>query len=199
MPAVALNNTNFLHIPKTGGTSIGHWMMENGGPQLGHWYLHPRLTEIQGVAGKKFSFTVVRNPWDRLVSLYHFSRDWRNPAPYGNAVAGAELQATLDRIKQQTFAQWLQGIETAPGLPNIWFNGLTNQVDWMDEPVDLILKFETLETDFQQIQDRLNCQVPLRHELSTVHGPYQDYYTTETQALVARLYARDIAAFNYTF
>lgn len=53
---------NFVHIPKTGGSSIASVIG-------GHTCLHVRASEVQE---PRFSF--VRHPLDRLVSAYEFMR-----------------------------------------------------------------------------------------------------------------------------
>lgn len=85
MPFVQANGKNvlFIHIPRTGGTaieaqlrragclrlfSIGQPLSMRATPQ------HLRagdITEIMGDAYFDYSFTVVRNPYDRIKSLFH--------------------------------------------------------------------------------------------------------------------------------
>ncbi|WP_369427802.1 sulfotransferase family 2 domain-containing protein [Porticoccus litoralis] len=61
----------FVHIPKTAGSSI-YDLFFDGAKGLGHmpyaWY----ESIAPGYCSKYFSFSFVRNPWDRVVSAYHF-------------------------------------------------------------------------------------------------------------------------------
>ena len=74
----------FIHIPKTGGTSIAEPDYEGGNGALAG-YLgeqdYAQAGHIRAVGLKQrigaswdqyFKFAFVRNPWDRLVSLYHY-------------------------------------------------------------------------------------------------------------------------------
>ena len=60
----------FVHIPKTGGVSIGDALFENGSPG------HRDVTRYRKIFGRKFwsyyKFAFVRNPFTRLISTYEY-------------------------------------------------------------------------------------------------------------------------------
>ena len=90
----------FVHIPKTGGTSLAlaleaRAMADDvligdtpkaikrrrrrlrGLETSGRLWKHSRLADIEGLVTREqmaeyFTFTLVRNPWDRMVSYYHW-------------------------------------------------------------------------------------------------------------------------------
>ena len=67
-----LNQLLFLHIPKTAGTSIN----EDLQPYLKYQFGHVTAQEYieRGFDLKNiFTFTFVRNPYDRFVSLFFYS------------------------------------------------------------------------------------------------------------------------------
>ncbi|MFK7876167.1 MAG: sulfotransferase family 2 domain-containing protein, partial [Paracoccaceae bacterium] len=92
----------FVHIPKTGGTSMSlaleqraarDDMMLGDTPKAlkrrrklsettahGRLWKHATLADIDGLVtaeqlDQMFCFTLVRNPWDRIVSYYHWLQD----------------------------------------------------------------------------------------------------------------------------
>jgi len=86
MPIFNINNKKvvFIHIPKTGGTSIENWLSNFGEMQFYQPDIptfmkctpqHLTFNDLTVLFGNDFfdvSFAVVRNPYDRLVSEYAF-------------------------------------------------------------------------------------------------------------------------------
>ena len=62
--------TIFIHIPKGAGVSVNQAIY---GKPLGHFYAKDIKRIYPKIFKKFFTFSVVRNPIDRLYSAYHFS------------------------------------------------------------------------------------------------------------------------------
>ena len=181
MPAVVRDDLVFVHIPKCGGTSISEWFSD-GKKYVGH----PKLESLG--TPRPFSFTVVRNPWDRVVSAYHY---------LFKKEKNTNFQSYIDR-GVPTFEEFVRDMKGVR-VPELWFDGETNQCEWFRSGVNVILRYETLETDFKVIQDKLQKWDPLPHCNKSEHLQYREYYTCETRDIVAKTFSEDINMFKYTF
>jgi hypothetical protein len=70
----------------------------------------------------------------------------------------------------------------------------------LDEPLDVVLRFEHLEEDFAALLERSGLPpVLLPHVERRDRRPYRDDYDTGTRQLVDELFARDIAHYGHAF
>lgn len=198
----------FIHIPKTGGTSIEDviwpgprseaelWMgfvkpfrnkYQTGGLQ------HLKARQIREEVGAEafasyFKFAIVRNPWDKVISQWSYLRLRKDLQDYLGVSADAPLGRYLDAIS---------GSDHVQVMPQADFI-----LDENDRPlVDMIGRFETLEADAGRVFERIGLtDVMLPHTTrSTRDRDYRIYFDDETRQRVAELYGRDIARFGYEF
>lgn len=199
----------FLWMPKVAGTSISQALLsaykhhyralENHPDHFSRdlqaiTFFHSHIPSLvdkevlsQSWVDNAFKFAFVRNPWDRLVSLYHWLDDKESGPP---------------------FEDWLQSVVKAnyerPGTQNIQGLYQANRlVDWLrPEGIwlpDYIGKFETLNTDWITIQKILGITASLPHGNQSIHKPYAYYYNSATRRLVEKRFEEDIDLFKYTF
>lgn len=180
-------NFIFIHINRTGGTSIEYILKEHGGQQV--YYKHDTIADIINIKGQdilkdKFSFTVVRNPWDKMVSLYCILKQ--------NA-----------KIQLETFYEW---IHNTYDKDNNW-KYTSNQLSWLTidgKPdskilVDEIYQLENITEAWIHIKDRLGIIDELPQLNSTIHEHYREFYCNETRDIVYDHFKYDIQRFNYKF
>lgn len=177
----------FVHINKTGGSSIERAL----GISQDHSTALEKYRQLGAKAWEqKFVFAVVRNPWDKVVSHYHYRVKTKQTGLGDNPIAFREwvLRCYLDRDRQYY------------DQPRMFMP----QWHWLiDEKgkslVDFVGRFENLNQDFATISDRLSLGSSLGHVKPSSRGSYQNYYNEETQALIAASFAEDIDAFGYRF
>jgi hypothetical protein len=137
-----------------------------------------------------FKFSIIRNPWDRMVSWY-FS-------------PGSGRQA-WDR---STFVQLIRdkpGLEkyvTLPRLPERVAGTLGIDVRWgpLDRDMDLLLRFEHLDEDFARLCRRLDLSpTSLQRRNRSDRDHYSHYYDQETRELVAKRFRAEIRYGHYEF
>jgi len=120
-----------------------------------------------------FSFCVVRNPWDRVVSAYLSSERKDSFDSY----CFKESENIFDIGKQ---VEWTTG----------------------KYPPQEILRFENLTEDFKKmVRNRgLVCVDPnIPHKNKTNHDHYSKYYSRETRDLIYNIFKEDIDSFGYKF
>ncbi len=212
----------FVHIAKTGGTSIRASLASliRRDPLCLPLFVCNRMSQLSGhriganlprhaaaIAAKElmrqtdfeslFKFAFVRNPWDRQVSCFH------------------HMQREQPQILEQNslgnfrdFTRWL--IEDAAdyrGKKQVLIAAIRrvqieHLVDFDDQLiVDQVGRFEQLHSDFARICTRLGqTRLALPHRRRSAHKKdFRSYYDDRTTELVARHFRRDIETFGYRF
>jgi hypothetical protein len=179
---------SFIHINKTGGSSIEK--------ALNVPLVHETALVYRDLIGEKrwkerFSFAIIRNPWDRAVSQFHY-RQMINQTGLANNPLG--------------FKEWLRRvyIDHSPEYMDEEKMFLT-QADWVcDERgrimVDYIGRFETLQQSWDDICTALHREKSLLpHVKKSSRGNYRDYYDDESHEIIASYFRPDIDLFDYSF
>ncbi len=186
--------TIFIHVPKCAGVSVNHTLFGNlaGGHATLNDYLHvfePELIE------NYFKFTIVRNPWDRLVSAYFFlkkggfnkdDKDW------------FERELSQYDSFEQFVTEWVNKENI---LRYHHFRPQTNYIfdKYRKIPIDFVGFFENLDDDFDYIANKIGVPDHLPKKNAGEHKRYQDYYNDKTMEIVAKVYEEDINVLGYNF
>ena len=140
-----------------------------------------------------FKFTVVRNPFDRLVSWFFYKKE-------------------VGHYGEMSFKRWvMNGCEH----PENWQPKIRNlrpkplhQYQWICDKknkvrIDQILKFERLEQDWKTLCDRIRIpHRPLQHSNRShfrKHKRYQRYYDREMVDFLSHRLRRELKYFGYTY
>ena len=180
----------FIHIPKTAGSSVAHALDHKGYHATAQQYRH--FNRRKFAAYYKFSF--VRNPWDRLVSTFHYLK--ADKLPINRPFVQKHLSAYDD------FDSFIRGWLTPEA---IWIDvHFYPQHHFLQDEdgnmlADFVGRVESLEQDFATVTAHLGIDADLPWDNRSERGPYADYYTPETAALVADIYQKDIDLFGYRF
>ena len=204
----------FVHIPKTGGTALSLALearamrddiilgdtpkarararRQKSLRAAGRLRKHATLADIDGLVSadelaRMFVVTLVRNPWDRLVSYYHWLRGQRFDHP---AVALARTRGFGDFLNhpqtQASFRDWPYAA---------WLRDSCG-----DERCDAWVRLEHLAKDLAPFERHLGFALDMgRANVSNRDRDWRRYYSDADAALVARLCAPDIARFGYSF
>jgi hypothetical protein len=197
------NKVIFTHPPRCGGTSFEFLL---GMPDSGeHFekYKHASLTEhlayLSELNLNKNDFkkiSIIRNPWERVVSWYFFIKNRKNPWArrtfFQNAVEKYgfnEFVTFLDQnFKKNHFLK----------RPYSFYMRNEHQFD-----INFVIRYENYYSDVSKALDLLNVKykntIPRLRSGGAGCLDYKQFYNEKTKKIVDDIYRDDIDFFGYTF
>jgi hypothetical protein len=201
LPIFDNSKSIFVHIPKCGGTSL----VSCFSPEINRLIAKPDQFSLKYMYGRNlqhatssklkllapirfhryYSFSFVRNPWDRMISEYNWRKKWD-----GN-------------VKNTSFIQMLEKIPNYRNNREPHFYQASEFI--MDKADNLIIDylgyFENIEKDFNNICKylKLDFSLPKKNVTATKSAEelFSEFYTKDSVALVNKYFSRDITNFGY--
>lgn len=206
-------NTIFIHIPKTAGVSLTHAIISHivgydTSGEIGH--LSSKLKICFDLRGKQkhkqaryyvpediskklwdkyYKFTFVRNPWDRVVSEFHWRHSLSKRHPPKDFKKFIDYCADRLRRKQPGEIYWPHAQTQKSFVTNKSGNII----------VDDIFYFEDINNAVSKISTKIGIPLDVKKYNTSNHKVYREYYNNETRDMVQRLYDEDIKLFGYKF
>ena len=146
-----------------------------------------------------FSFGFVRNPWARLVSWWSMIQEHptqNHHLPFWQYI----------RKNGPTFHEFILNCTETIEDDGTTKSAIRSQLDYLADAnglslVSFVGRYESLQSDLNKIADLTG--LPRGVSIITNRSPhtkdYRNYYTSETRAIVAERFARDIDSFEYMF
>ena len=188
------HNCVFVHIPKTAGTSVLLKLTKKT-ISRDHCSYREYLTADIKKFNKYFKFSFVRNPYDRLVSVYHYLKSGGNGSP------GDLYYSKIINNHQEDFSAFV----------STFLNEYTIHEHLLFKPqylfvcdhtgklmVDYIGYFETLNSDFSYISRKIGISGTLKKTNPSSRGPWINYYKNQNIGdKIYKLYKKDFEIFKY--
>ena len=193
---LVMSNIGFVHIPKTGGVSVKRWFkaIEQPLPETVDFPKQNMLPDAD------WWFTIVRNPYDRMVSWYEWSilnaqaqKYWISNGRYPDEECAGRLAKIelAEQIYHKGFDTWLKEYVTVESYL------YDPQASWFDH-VDLICKTENLHTDFTIVKEKLGQSLELRkYNWTKKQHKVSEYYSDWSWGFVYETYKEDFEKFQY--
>lgn len=212
MPTYHGLQTIFIHIPKCAGSGMAQRL-----------YSENSKTDCKSVEFEKhesvsnvleympyylyldyFKFAFVRNPYDRLVSWFHYYKVlWAS----GTAQRQPCSEKCIERFMPLTFSDWLSqllpygenGCSADVACP---FHFIANQHEFITSQdkvlVNFIGRFENLSTDWEHVCNIIGFKTqPLAITNKTDRGQFVEYFSDKERELVLSRYENDFKYFGY--
>lgn len=209
-------NILFIQIPKTGSTSVVEYF-DMFKIHLSHSKINPRKFDNSShlTTGhlditlpdnphfsnefyrNSFKFCVVRNPYDRAVSLYHFLK-------------------SKNQLKKFNFKSWIRylhkyrneipgnrkydkNVVTYKQIKNMWNPMVTwiphdiDKIYYLEEGLQSIVQDVCKHVGYSEIKDKV------KYMNKSKHSNFKKYYDPETALLLEEIYKDDFERFRYSY
>lgn len=201
------HNAYFFHTPKAGGTSVELFFLNDDGVKISHYNLSKHLSKDQKekykIATKwnpfpyasqhatcecvtqtdiwkkvNYSFTIVRNPWDRVISEWKYLQQ------------EMKEQVTLDTVIDRYILE-----HSAHFIPQ-WKYAYIND----NLIVDDVFKLEEIHIAEEKLSNQFNIDVHFSTSNKTTrNSDYRTYFNNDQQTRLSSVLSKDLELFNYKF
>ena len=201
----------FFHLYKCGGMSLRKLFADifedNYELQGGH--SNPIDLKIKFEKEEKlekfenlFKFTIVRNPFDFMVSTYFYGKTYTNHFMHE--------EITRRNMTMVEFIPYYMNVlrqHKDSEIRPIGSNKVTTLLGFIQDEkghilVDFIGKLENINEDMNYILKTIgveDAQIPINNVNPNREKDYRKYYNSESKAMIEKYFAKDLDYFKYTF
>lgn len=179
-------NFAFFHNYRTGGTSIRKALNQfTDEKRFKKPHIAPKVLR-DSIGAKRFNklfkFCFVRNPWDKMVSTYCYTRATPEHFEY-------------QKVRNMPFSEFIRHVVAKKAQTQYQY--LSDEKGCL--LVDFVGKFECLNRDYIFVCKKIKLSAPIGHLNGVNHKPYRSYYDKESRAIVKEYFKKDIETWGYSF
>lgn len=185
----------YIHINRTGGSTIEEKIFGAKRNKQDHRTAQFLAKKFPNRWQNYFKFCVVRNPWDKMVSMYHHRSQnfWKRKR--------WDTKHFQPGGKYDTFDKWLNCI--AKGYHKYAQRNVTSQIKWIQVggniEMDHIIYYDNYTEQVNNLLSWLNIDASIEVINNSNRSNYREYYTKQTKQLIADWFKQDIETFNFKF
>lgn len=173
------------------------------------WYHHMPAEKVRDQIGREiwdgyFKFTIVRNPFDKVISGFFMQEKIRRNYPSSRRMRAAanrilHIGSPIDRVTGATdverFRSWIRNGGTIMDRDKYLIGG--------EECMDYIIRFEELHQGIRHVCEQLSIPFKPERILEFKKGirpdetSVRDFYDEETERRVRQIYAWELERFGY--
>lgn len=212
----------FIHIGKTGGTSIEYSLSEALNLSLDDTQYNKEIINNVNKVGGPIPLWATQKDHTGRINCKHINarqlkqiignRIWneyfkfsfvRNP--YDSLLSEFSMFTQFEAFKNHpwnkyvTFGDFCRAIITGDQrISRNPYHGYLSD-DKEDLSFDFVGKFESLQADYYKICDKIGLpKIKLPHISPTVHKPFSEYYTPEATEMIYNIRKKDFQSFGYS-
>ena len=184
------NKWIFVHPQKCGGVSIEQILRRHYGHDkviMTYENQHYNISDYDKIVkysiDSYFKFGCIRNPWDRMVSLYYHAKR------HDQYDKGFNEYITENKGLYEKERRGMQG-----------YHKFCNKGEYA---LDFVVKLENFENDVKLLTNQLGIKqyyLPhFNHDTNRPNRNYREYYSEKTKSFIEEKFAWDIEFFQYQF
>jgi hypothetical protein len=176
------DNVIYIHIPKTGGSSIRYSIMQDNNAT------HSTAIAYRRKDGEFFDgaykFSIIRNPLDRAVSTFHYAK---------------QRQGRHKIFNSDTFGDFCRDLER--NSCNADRPSIFPQAFWVTDEfgrmmIDDLFPFDFIDDAIEVVKEKTGIARKLNHINKSSHNPFMSYHTDETIRILRKLYPYDFSLYE---
>lgn len=190
----------FIHIPKTAGTSIEQFIKDNGKNEISylgvrnnrslhHLLAYELKLELSYLYNQYYKFSIIRNPYDRLLSEYYWT-PIRGVGYKSNQTKADFITYVAKVVKNKLFFENIYNDHFIPQHCFV-FKGKNLLVDH-------IFRYEDLDyiIDFLKKRFNINRNFPCLNKSD--HSIKKTEWNNRQKERIYKIYEKDFIIFNYS-